>query len=299
MKPSKSATTTRQGAPKATSRASGAVTRNAGSSSTQKPSAATRNAAPSQEGSSRTVTSSSGTHRTPPADRGRIDYNKPSRFYDHGHHYYGYRIHSLPPRHSVHYHFGRRYYYYDGLYYYYRGGVYYVCRPPFGYYFEPDYYYYTPWRCRVRYYAYADHQYHIINDNYNTIAQQNAIIAQNNATIARQQAELQAQQAKQAQMASESYQLAMRLGLMQSYAAVGQEYFYDDGVFFVMNPNGRYETIIPPAGALVEELPDDYEVVVLKDGREYFKVDETIYRMTVSDGKAYFEVLGQLQDYSW
>ena len=107
------------------------------------------------------------------------------------------------------------------------------------------------------------------------------------------------EQAKQLQMASESYQLAMKLGLMQSYAAVGQEYFYDDGVFFVMNANGRYETIIPPAGALVEELPDDYEIVVLKDGKEYFKVDETIYRMTVSEGKAYFEVLGQLQDYNF
>ena len=106
-------------------------------------------------------------------------------------------------------------------------------------------------------------------------------------------------QSRQTQMASESYQLAMRLGLVQSYAAVGQQYFYDDGVFFVMNPNGRYETIVPPAGALVEELPDDYEIVVLADGKEYFKVDETIYRMTVSEGKAYFEVLGQVQNYNW
>ncbi len=151
----------------------------------------------------------------------------------------------------------------------------------------------------MRYYSYADRQYSIINDNYRTIAEQNAIIAQNNATIASQQAAIQAQQTQQVRMASESYQLAMRLGLIQSYAAVGQEYFYDDGVFFVMNPNGRYETIVPPAGALVEELPDDYEVVTLRDGKEYFKVDETIYRMTVSEGKAYFEVLGQLQDYTW
>ena len=287
------------GSANATTRAAGTVNRSAGSSSSQKPSAATRNASPSQENRGVVTNRDNNAHRTPPGNRGGIDYNKPSRFYDHGRHYYGYRIHSLPPRHSVHHHWGRRYYYYDGLYYYYRGGVYYVCRPPFGYYFDPGLYYYTPWRCRVRYYSYADHQYYLINDNYRTIAEQNAVIAQNNATIARQQAELQAQQARQAQMASESYQLAMKLGLIQSYAAVGQEYYYDDGVFFIMNPNGRYETIVPPAGALVEELPDDYEVVVLKDGREYFKVDETIYRMTVNEGKAYFEVLGQLQDYTW
>ena len=238
-------------------------------------------------------------HRTPPASRGHIDYNRPSRFYDYGYHYYGYRIHRLPPRHTVYDYWGRRYYYYDGIYYYYRGGVYYVCRPPFGYFFEPGLYYYEPVRCRMRYYTYADHQYHLINDNYRTIAEQNAIIAQNNATIAHQQATLQAQQTQQLRMSSESYQLAMRLGLVQSYAAVGQEYFYDDGVFFVLNANGRYETIVPPAGALVDELPDDYEIVVLKDGKEYFKVDETIYRMTVSEGKAYFEVLGQLQDFKW
>ena len=44
----------------------------------------------------------------------------------------------------------------------------------------------------------------------------------------------------------------------------------------------------------METLPEDFEMVTLKDGNEYYKVDDTIYKVTVSDGKAYFEVLGQL-----
>lgn len=52
--------------------------------------------------------------------------------------------------------------------------------------------------------------------------------------------------------------------------------------------------IAPPAGALVESLPEDYEVVTLSDGNVYYKVDNTIYRMTIDDGKPYFEVVGQM-----
>lgn len=241
-------------------------------------------------------------HRVPPHERDWIEHDRPHRFYDPGHHYYGYRVHHLPPHHEIRHHWGHQYFFCDGVYYSCVGGVYYVCRPPYGYHFDPALYYYEPLLCRVAYYSYVNHQYNIVNNNYGTIAEQNAIIARNNATIASQQAtiaEQQAaiarQQALQSRLASESYQLALRLGLVQSYAAVGTEYYYDDGVFFVLNASGRYETIVPPAGALVEQLPDDYEIVTLADGKEYFKVDDTIYRMTVSDGKAYFEVLGQLQ----
>ena len=52
-------------------------------------------------------------------------------------------------------------------------------------------------------------------------------------------------------------------------------------------------TIVPPAGALVQELPDDYDVITI-DGEEYYKVDETVYKLTIIDGSPYFEVLGQL-----
>ena len=83
---------------------------------------------------------------------------------------------------------------------------------------------------------------------------------------------------------------------MQSFAASGQEYYYDDGVFFITGTNGQYKVIVPPAGALIKALPEDYETVQLSDGNEYYKVDDTIYRMTVVDGVPYFEVLGQMQN---
>ena len=60
-----------------------------------------------------------------------------------------------------------------------------------------------------------------------------------------------------------------------------------------MDASGQYKVILPPAGALVETLPDDYEMVTLRDGKEYYKVEDTVYRVTISDGKPYFEVLGQ------
>ena len=52
-------------------------------------------------------------------------------------------------------------------------------------------------------------------------------------------------------------------------------------------------TIVPPAGALITELPDDYRIVTL-GGDEYYAVDDTVYRTTVIDGSVYFEVLGQM-----
>lgn len=83
------------------------------------------------------------------------------------------------------------------------------------------------------------------------------------------------------------------LGLVQSYAAAGTEYFYQDGVFYAKDSSGQYKIIVPPAGALVETLPEDFDMVTLSDGKEYYKVDNTIYQVTVSDGKPYFEVIGQ------
>ena len=69
--------------------------------------------------------------------------------------------------------------------------------------------------------------------------------------------------------------------------------FYQDGVFFTKDKTGKYVTIVPPAGALVQELPDDYDVITL-DGEEYYKVEDTIYKLTIIDGSPYFEVLGQM-----
>lgn len=86
---------------------------------------------------------------------------------------------------------------------------------------------------------------------------------------------------------------ANELGLIQSYAAAGSSYYYQDGVFYTVDANGQYVVIMPPAGALVESLPEDFDIVTLK-GKEYYKVDDTIYKMTISEGKPYFEVLGQM-----
>ena len=160
------------------------------------------------------------------------------------------------------------------------------------------------------YYTHHYHTYTVVNSNYSTINEQNSIIAQNNATIAEQQAiiaqnqatiaqnqaTIAEQQAAAAQKADESYMLANRLGLIQSYADASAQYYYDDGVFFVVGSDKQYKTIVPPAGALIKALPDDYEQVTLSDGNQYYRVDDTIYRMTVSDGVPYFEVLGQVQD---
>ena len=70
-------------------------------------------------------------------------------------------------------------------------------------------------------------------------------------------------------------------------------YFYQDGVFYTLGADGRYYVIVPPIGALVERLPDDYEVISIQ-GNEYYRVDDTIYQLTISDGQPYFEVVGQV-----
>ena len=83
------------------------------------------------------------------------------------------------------------------------------------------------------------------------------------------------------------------LSLSHSYISSGTEYYYQDGVFYIIDAYGQYKTIIPPTGALVEYLPDDY--VRFRHGSEtYFRVDDTVYALTLIDGNPYFEVLGQL-----
>ena len=119
--------------------------------------------------------------------------------------------------------------------------------------------------------------------------EQNRIIAQNNATIAAQNRAI----ALNSSRANDAYSLANRLGLAQSYAYADKEYFYQDGVFYIINSKGKYEVIVPPAGALVEELPDDYDVITL-GGNDYYKVDDTVYRLTLVEGTPYLEVLGQM-----
>ena len=83
------------------------------------------------------------------------------------------------------------------------------------------------------------------------------------------------------------------LSLSHSYISADTEYYYQDGVFYIIDAYGQYITIIPPTGALVEYLPDDY-VRFTRGGETYFRVDDTVYALTVVDGNPYFEVLGQM-----
>ena len=83
------------------------------------------------------------------------------------------------------------------------------------------------------------------------------------------------------------------LSLSHSYISSGTEYYYQDGVFYIIDGYGQYITIIPPTGALVEYLPDDY-VRFTRGGETYYRVDDTVYALTLIDGNPYFEVLGQM-----
>ena len=228
-------------------------------------------------------------HRVPPRERDFMAWDRPGYFWDNRPHYFGYRIQVLPPHYRRISHWGIDYYFYEGIYYRPFGGVYVVCRPPFG----------TPLEraidralfnlVKFSYYCNTYRTYNTVFDNYNVIAQQNLIIAQNNARIAAQNASY----ALNSNRALTAYELANKLGLVQSYAYANSDYFYQDGVFYSVNASGTYTTIVPPAGALVSTLPDDYETIVL-NGIEYYMVDNTVYRTTLFDGQPYLEVLGQM-----
>jgi hypothetical protein len=196
----------------------------------------------------------------------------------------------LPTHVHRHTYFGITYYCYNDIWYRPHGGYYVVCRPPYGLALAANIISDLAWASvRLSYYNTVANTYSQINENNAYIAEQNAIIAQNNATIAAQNAAI----AQNQQLAQTSYTLANQLGLIQSYAAADSEYFYQDGVFYAKDARGEYNVIVPPAGALVETLPEDFDMVTLADGNEYYKVDDTIYKVTVLEGKPYFEVIGQ------
>ena len=229
--------------------------------------------------------------RVHPRDRDFLHYNKPSYFWTGHNHCYGHRVRVLPSYAHVHVHHGVTYYCYNDIWYRPYGGYYVVCRPPFGTVLAANLIADMTWAAiNISYYNTVAQTYSQISENNAYIAQQNAVIAQNNATIAAQNSQIAAGQ----QQAQAAYSLANQLGLIQSYAAAGTTYYYQDGVFYSMDASGQYSVILPPAGALVETLPEDYDMVVLADGNEYYQVDDTIYRVTIVEGKPYFEVLGQL-----
>jgi len=228
-------------------------------------------------------------YRIPPRERDYLPYNRPGRFYGVDPHYYGYRVHHLPPRYRRYTYWGVDYFFYDGIYYRPWGNVYVVCRPPFGVTFEVSLLGATLRAVNFAYYCNSYRVYSAIDANNRIIDQQNLIIAQNNATIAAQNSAM----ALNTTHANTAYTLANSLGLVQSYAYANEPYYYQDGVFYRVNAAGQYEVIVPPAGALVGELPDDYETITL-GGQEFYKVDDTVYRLTLVNGVPQLEVLGQM-----
>ena len=228
-------------------------------------------------------------HRIPPRQRDVMAWDRAGYFWGNHPHYYGYRISALPPTWRRITHWGIDYYYYEGVYYRPYGGVYVICRPPFGTPLERAIDRAIMKAIRFSYYCDVYRTYNAVFDYYNTIARQNLIVAQQNA----REAARYANYATNANRALTAYELANKLGLVQSYAYSGSDYFYQDGVFYTITASGAYTTIIPPAGALVTSLPDDYEIIVM-NGIEYFLVDNTVYRTTVFEGQPYLEVLGQM-----
>lgn len=228
-------------------------------------------------------------NRVAPRDRDYVNNDKPGTFYGKDSHYFGYKIHTLPSNYKHTSSWGVDYYYYNNVYYRRYNDYYVVCRPPFGVVIAKDVANMLFARVRFAYYASVYHAYDVIDSNYRTILQQNRIIAQNNARIARQNSSL----ALNSSRALSSYEIANALGLVQSYAGINTDYYYEDGVFYTVNKKGNYEVIVPPAGALVDELPDDYDVIVL-NGNEYYKVDDTVYRSVLIEGTPCLEVLGQM-----
>ena len=227
--------------------------------------------------------------RVAPRHRDAMDWGRAGHFWSDKPHYYGYRIYSLPAGWRRISHWGIDYYFYDGIYYRSFGNTYVICRPPFG----------TPLEraidrailrsIRFAYYVDTYRTFSRTFDYYNVIARQNLIIAQQNARLAARNAAY----ALNSSRALTAYELAEKLGLVQSYAYANSEYFYQDGVFYTISASGVYSTIVPPAGALVTSLPDDYEVIVM-NGIEYYMVDNTVYRTTLFEGMPYLEVLGQM-----
>lgn len=225
--------------------------------------------------------------RMPPMDRQPIPYSAPARFNTPKPHYYGYNIATMPHGYITQTYWGRTYYSYNGIWYQQLGSYYRVCRPPYG----------TEVRfglckkgltsVRFSYYNSVDHAYSAINQNYAIIAEQNRIIAQNNAIIAAQNARL----ALNSTNANVAYLLASQLGLIQSYASATTNYYYQDGVFYT-GTGRNFRTILPPAGAIIASLPEDY-IIEMFGGNPYYRVENTLYRQFVVDGAPYFEVLGQ------
>ena len=192
--------------------------------------------------------------------------HKPMPSYRYGDHYFGHRLNVLPRGYVVMRVGGIDYYYYNGVYYrpYLLGG-YYVCRPPRG----------TTVASTLLNVALTAIVINTIRDE---VAR-----ARRAATISTVYGNTKTGYVVRT---SDDY---YNTNLVNQ---ANQEYYYQDGVFYILK-NGQYYVIEAPIGALVTEIPADYEEIEL-DGRTYSQVEDTLYKATVIDGALYFEVVCNL-----
>lgn len=185
---------------------------------------------------------------------------KPRPNIHHGHHYYGYRVKTLPIGHTVVHYGGVSYHFHNGIYYRPYGVEYVICRPPVGAYFARSLFDLTLTSIKI---------------NMLTNAARKAARA---ATLAAEYAAI-----------NSSYRVRTASQIAETIAYDNQDYYYDDGVFYIIK-NGNYYVIEPPVGALVTQLPYDYEVITLR-GDDYYMVDNALYEVVVIDGNLYFQVM--------
>ena len=190
----------------------------------------------------------------------------PMPSYRYGDHFFGYRLNMLPRGYTTIRVGGLDYYYYDGIYYRPYGlGGYYVCRPPRG----------------------------------TSVAQTMLNVALTAVAINTIRDEIA--RARRAAALSTVYSTGNTGYVVRTsddyyntnlLNQANQEYYYQDGVFYILS-NGQYYVIEAPIGALVTEIPADYDEIEL-DGKTYYKVEDTLYKTTVIDGALYFEVVCNL-----
>ena len=192
--------------------------------------------------------------------------HNPMPSYRYGDHYFGHRVHSLPRGYMTMRVGGLDYYSYDGIYYRpYRLGGYYICRPPRG----------TT----------------IASTLFNVALTAIAInTIRNEIDRAQRAAEL----SRIYSTANNGYVIRTSDDYYSGNIAnqLNQEYYYQDGVFYVLR-NGQYYVIEAPIGALVTEIPADYDEIEL-GGKTYYLVEDTLFKTTVIDGALYFEVVSTL-----
>ena len=202
-------------------------------------------------------------HRGPAYARPYLEpRHRPVPYHHHGYHYFGHRIYTLPIGYRLIRVGYRDYYYYDGIYYrpYWDGG-YYICRPPLG---------------------------TVIASTLFDVAMTTIAIntIRNEIERARIAAELSgyyaARNADYTLRTSDDY---YNTNLVNQ---AGQNYYYQDGVFYTLQ-NGEYRVIEAPIGALVDEIPEDYDEIEL-GGKTYYQVEDTLFKPTIINGKLTFEV---------